>query len=153
MNGDKCVKLFMDVRCAYNAGSTKMSHSADSFTSFTSESQRDLLKHFTNPFACGQYGVDQWYLTQNFSVNLSTISFINSISLSVCRYEKYPNQQIIFQYKKFDMLRALASLTALASCHLDKYSTATIIYRFPLVLSTIVQLHLLPIDQKVLTVR
>ncbi len=29
------------------------------------------------------------------------------------------------------MLKALASVTALASCHLDRYSTATIIYRFP----------------------
>ena len=53
MNGDNCIELFIDVQCAHNAGSTKMSHSADSFTSFASESQRDLLNRFTNPLACG----------------------------------------------------------------------------------------------------
>jgi len=53
MNGDNCIELFIDVQCAHNAGSTKMSHSADSFMSFASESQKDLLKHSTNPFAWG----------------------------------------------------------------------------------------------------
>ena len=51
MNSDNCIELFIDVRCAHNASSTKMSHSADSFTSFANESQRDLLKRSTNPFA------------------------------------------------------------------------------------------------------
>ncbi len=51
MNGDNCVELFIDVRCAHNADSTKISYSADSFTSFANESQRDLLNLSTNPFA------------------------------------------------------------------------------------------------------
>ena len=50
MNDDNCMELFIDVQCAHNAGSTKMFHSADSFTSFASESQRDLLNCSTNPF-------------------------------------------------------------------------------------------------------
>src|SRR6266498_5360690 len=108
-----------------------MSHLADSSTSFTNESYRDLLKYSTNSFTYGRYGVDRWCFTQNFSVSFFTTSFTNSVPLSVCRYVKHPNQQIIFWYKKLAILKALASVTAFASCHLDKYSTATIIYRFP----------------------
>ncbi len=51
MNNDNCVELFIDVQCAYNDGSTKMFHLADSSMSFVSELQRDLLKRFTNLFA------------------------------------------------------------------------------------------------------
>ena len=53
------MKLFIEVQCTHNADSTKISHSADSFTSFASKSQRDLLNHLTNPFACDQYGIDR----------------------------------------------------------------------------------------------
>ena len=59
MNGDNCVELFIDVQCAHNASFTKMSYLADSFTNFANESQRDLLKCFTNPFVCDRYSVDQ----------------------------------------------------------------------------------------------
>jgi len=59
MKSDNCVELFIDIRYAHNADSTKISHSADSSTSFTNESQRDLLKHSTNPFAYGLYGIDR----------------------------------------------------------------------------------------------
>src|SRR6266540_7141979 len=130
MNSDNCVELFIIVRCAHNADSTKISHSADSSTSFASESQRNLLNLSTNPFACDRYGVDRWCFTRNFSVSFFTTSFTNSVLLFVCRCVKHPNRQIIFWYRKLDILKALASVTAFASCHLDKYSTATIIYRF-----------------------
>ena len=96
MNGDNYVKLFIAIRYAHNASSTKISHSADSSMSFAIESYRDLLKRFTNPFACGLYEVDRWYLTQNFSISYSTISFTNSVSLSVCKCVKHLNRQIIF---------------------------------------------------------
>ncbi len=59
MNDNSYVKLFIDVRYAYNAGSIKMFHLVNSSMSFTSESYRDLLKYFTNPFAWDQYGIDQ----------------------------------------------------------------------------------------------
>src|SRR6266540_2338399 len=73
-------------------------------------------------------GVDRWCFTRNFSVSFSTTSLTNSVPLSVCRCVKHPNQQIIFWYKKLNILKALASVIALASCHLDRYSTATIMY-------------------------
>ena len=50
------------------------------------------------------------------------------------------------------MLKALASITALASCHLDKYSTATIMYWFPFSIISNDLTNLLPIGQKVLMV-
>ncbi len=53
------MKLFIDVWYVYNAGSIKMSYSANLFTSFASKLQRDLLNRSTNPFAWGWYGVDQ----------------------------------------------------------------------------------------------
>ena len=58
MNGDNCVKLFIDLQYTHSAGSTKMFYSADSSTSFVNESQSDLLNLSTNSFACGQYDVD-----------------------------------------------------------------------------------------------
>ncbi len=131
MNGDNYVKLFIAVLCAHNTGSTKISYLTDSSTSFASESQKDLLKCSINSFACGLYGVDQWCLIRNFFISYFTILFTNSVPLSVCKYVKYPNQQIISWYKKFEILKILALLTALAFCHLDKYSTAIIIYWFP----------------------
>ena len=125
------MERFINVWCIHNAGSIKMSHSADLSMSFASESQRDLLKRSTNPFVCGRYGVNQWCLTQNFSVSFSTTSLTNSIPLSICRCVKHPKWQIIFWYKKFEMLKAFASLTALAFCYLDRYFTVTTMYRFP----------------------
>ncbi len=92
MNGDNYVKLFIDVRYAHNASFTKISHLADLSMNFANKSQRDLLKRSTNPFACDQYSVDRWCFTQNFSVSLSTISFTNSVSQSVCRCVKHLNQ-------------------------------------------------------------
>ncbi len=63
MYSDNCVELFIDILYIYNANFTKTSYSVDSSMSFANESQKDLLKCFTNPFAWDQYGIDQWYLT------------------------------------------------------------------------------------------
>src|SRR6266498_1463934 len=51
--GDSPVELFTVVLCAYKAGSTNLSHSADSSASFTNESHKVLLNRSTNPLACG----------------------------------------------------------------------------------------------------
>ncbi len=59
MNGNSYMELFIDVRYIHNADSTKMFHLADSSISLASESHRDLLNHFTNPFTWGLYGVDR----------------------------------------------------------------------------------------------
>ncbi len=58
MYSDNYIKLLIDVLYAHNASFTKISHLVDSSISFTNESQKDLLKRFTNLFACDQYSID-----------------------------------------------------------------------------------------------
>ncbi len=130
--GDNWVDRFTAVLCANKAEFISKSQSAASSNNLTKESHKDLLKRSTNPFVWDRYGVDIWCLILNFSVNSLITLFTNSVPLSVCKWLKYPNLQIILLYKKSAIKLASAYWIAWASCHLKRYSTATTIYLFPL---------------------